>query len=120
MKFKSQDNVFHISDIFLDSAELNILGQGTASILYNTIDLDLNLKTDLGSSVSKVPLVGYILMDDDSISTGLKITGELNNPDVKSRIAKDIAIAPLNILLRTITLPLYLLNVIDKNTTEEK
>ncbi|MBL6974032.1 MAG: AsmA-like C-terminal domain-containing protein [Sulfurimonas sp.] len=120
MKFKSKDDVFHISDIFLDSAELNILGQGTASILHNTIDLDLNLKTDLGSTVSKVPLVGYILMHDDSVSTGLKITGALNNPDIKSKIAKDIAIAPLNILLRTITLPFYLLESIDKNTTKEK
>jgi len=120
MKFKSKDDIFYISDIFLDSAELNILGQGTASILHNTIDLDLNLKTDLGSSVSKVPLVGYILMDDDSISTGLKITGELNNPNIQSKIFKDIAVAPLNILLRTITLPFYLFNSIDINTTEKE
>ena len=117
MKFKSEHDIFHISDIFLDSAELNILGQGTASILYNTIDLNLNLKTDLGSSVSKVPLVGYILMDDDSISTGLKITGKLNSPDIESQITKDIAVAPLNILLRTITLPFYLLN---KGAEEDK
>lgn len=120
MKFASRDNTFHISDVYLDSGELDILGMGTASFLHNTIDLQLNLKTDLGSTISKVPLVGYILMDKDSISTTLSITGALDDPKVNTLIAKDIAVAPLNILLRTISLPAYLLNNLGEESTKKK
>ena len=120
MKFTSIDNLFTISDVFLDSDELDILGSGTTSFIDNTIDLKLNLRTDLGSSVSKVPLVGYILMDDDSLSTTLSITGALNNPDVTSLAARDIIVAPLNILMRAVTLPFYLINSIDNNETQKE
>ncbi|WP_415250104.1 AsmA-like C-terminal domain-containing protein [Sulfurimonas sp.] len=120
MKFKSKEDLFTISDIYFDSKELDILGLGTASFKDNFINMELNLKTDLGSSVSKVPLVGHLLMNKDSISTTLSITGELDNPDVSSLIAKDIAVAPLNILLRAITLPYYLVASPDKNTTNKK
>ena len=120
MKFTSTNDLFNISDISLDSKELDIVGNGTASFVDNDIDLKLNLKTDLGSSVSKVPLVGHLLLGKDSISTTLHVSGALNNPDVSSLIARDIAVAPLNILLRAVTLPLYLLNSLDKNSTQEK
>ena len=109
MKMHSKNDILTISDLSLDSKELDILGSGNASFKNNTIDVELNLKTDLGSAVSKVPLVGYLLMDKDSISTTLKVSGTLNDPKVGSLLAKEIAVAPLNILLRTITLPYYLI-----------
>jgi len=70
--------------------------------------MDMNLKTDLGSSVSKIPVVGYILMGEDSVSTSLTLNGKLDNPKVNTRVAKDIAIAPWNILKRTFTYPMKL------------
>lgn len=104
-KFHAKKGVFDISDIYLESKELNILGKGNADINKNSIDLILNLKTDLGSNLSKVPLVGYIIFDGKSISTTLKITGKLNDPTVNTMLAKDIVVAPLNIIKRTLTLP---------------
>ena len=120
MKFKAKDDLFTISDIYFDSKELDILGLGTASFKDNFINMELNLKTDLGSAISKVPLVGHLLMDKDSISTTLSIKGSLDNPDVSSLIAREIAVAPLNILLRAITLPYYLVTSADRNTTKKK
>ena len=105
IKFHCKNDLFHISDIYLDSKELKIVGKGKASIKDNFIDVKLNLKTDLGSNLSKVPLVGYILLDGDTISTTLKISGKLTDPTVKSLIAEDIVVAPLNIIQRTLTLP---------------
>ena len=67
--------------------------------------MDLNLRTDLGSSISKIPLVGHILLGEESVSTSLKITGSLENPDVSTQIAKDIAVAPFNIIKRTLMYP---------------
>ncbi|MCD4667751.1 MAG: AsmA-like C-terminal domain-containing protein, partial [Sulfurimonas sp.] len=101
-------------DIYLDSKEIDIFGSGKANFIDDTVDLELNLKSDLGSKISKIPLVGYLLMDKDSISTTLSITGKLSDPDIKSLIAKDIVVVPLNILKRTITLPFKLFENKDK------
>ena len=113
MNFNAKNSVFHISDFFLDSKEIDILGGGVADLNKDKIDVTLNLKTDLGSSVSKIPLVGYILLgDDNSVSTTMKITGKLSNPKVKSLLAKDIAVAPINIIKRAFLLPYDLLQSI--------
>jgi len=109
INFHYKDDVLNVSDIYLDSKEIDILGRGNASFKHDTVDLKLNLKTDLGSSLSKVPLVGYILLDKDSISTSLSVKGKLSNPEVRSLIAQEIIIAPLNIIKRTLLLPRYLL-----------
>ncbi len=119
MKFVAKDDIFDISDIYLDSKEIDILGRGDASFKNNTINVELNLKTDIGSSLSKVPLVGYLLMDEDSVSTTLSIEGNLTNPTIKSLLAKEIAVAPLNILYRALTLPYHLIKGDDNNTKEE-
>jgi len=105
MKFHLKKHIFDISDIYIGSKELKILGKGEASVKYDTINLNLNLKTDLASNLSKIPLVGYIIFDGQSISTSLKITGKLTDPKVETMLARDIAVAPLNIILRTLTLP---------------
>lgn len=119
INFHSKDDIFNISDIALDSKEMDIVGKGSASFVNNSIDIDLTLKTDLGSSVSKIPIVGYILLGEDSISTSMKISGKLNDPDVKSLIVQDIAVAPLNIIKRTLLLPFHLFKS-DENDEEKK
>ncbi len=118
MKFTAEEDIFHISDIYLHSKELIITGKGEASFKYNTIDTDLTLKTDLGSKISKIPLLGHLLMGKDALSTTLHVSGALDNPDINSLLAKDIAVAPLNILLRAITLPYYLIKSIDQNVSK--
>ena len=117
MNFHAKDNVFNIHDIYLDSQEINILGRGTADYKTNSIDVLLNLKTDLGSKMSKVPIVGYILFDGNTVSTTLSITGALDNPDVKTLLARDIAVAPLNIVKRVLTLPYHLLSNENNSTS---
>ncbi len=114
INFKFKDDVYNMSDIYLKSKEIEIAGVGEASIEKNSINLDLNLKTDLGSSVSKIPLVGYILLGKESVSTTLKVTGKLDDPDVTTQIAKDIAVAPFNIIKRTFMFPFELFKSKDK------
>ncbi len=107
--FNAKNGVFNISDFYLDSKEIDILGSGTADLNKNEIDLILNLKTDLGSSLSKIPVVGYILFNKDSITTTMSVTGKLSDPSVKSLIVQDLVIAPINILKRALLLPYNLL-----------
>ncbi|MBU1658310.1 AsmA-like C-terminal domain-containing protein [bacterium] len=109
INFNAKDDVLNITDVYLDSREIDILGRGTASFKRNEIDLQLNLKTDLGSSLSKIPVVGYIMLDGDSISSSLRIKGPLDNPEVTTLIAQDIILAPLNIIKRTFLLPYHLI-----------
>ena len=107
-EFTFENNLYTINDIYFDSKELDVLGKGEVSIKNNTIDLDINLKTDIGSFVSKIPVIGYLLFDGDVMSTSLKVDGKLNDPTVTSRVAQDIVIAPLNFLKRTLMLPYHL------------
>ena len=104
-KFKGDKGVFHISDFYIDSHEMDIKAKGIIDTNNNTIDLLMNLKTALGSSASKIPLVGYIIFGKDTVSTSLKVTGDLFNPKVDSTLAKDIVVAPFNIIKRTLMLP---------------
>ncbi|MFT7002839.1 MAG: hypothetical protein ACJAWW_000172 [Sulfurimonas sp.] len=120
VNFHAKNNIFNIKDLSLDSKEIDILGRGTANYKNNTIDLKLNLKTDLGSMVSKIPIVGYILLGEDTISTTMKISGKLDDPNVESLIATDIAVAPFNIIKRTLLLPFHLFGSDEKEEEEKK
>jgi hypothetical protein len=104
-KFHAKNGLFNISDFLVDSKEIDIFGKGMADIKNNKIDINLKLKTDLGSSARKIPIVGYILFDGDSVSTTVHVSGKLSDPKVNSMLAKDIIVAPFNIIKRTLLLP---------------
>lgn len=108
MKFHANNSLFNISDIYMDSKELDIIGHGTTDIEQNSIDLQLNLKSDIGSNLQKIPLVGYIILGNDTISTTLSVTGKLTDPKINTLLAKDIVVAPFNIIKRTLLLPFHL------------
>ncbi|MEA2111908.1 MAG: AsmA-like C-terminal domain-containing protein [Campylobacterota bacterium] len=97
-----------IHDASLDSKELKLRGKGALNFTKNSIDMKLNLKTDLGSQLSKIPIVGYLLFGDDgSVSTTVTIDGKLDDPKVSNAMAKDIVVSPFKLLKRTILLPVH-------------
>ena len=112
--FIAKKGLYDLSDLSLISQEIKINGKGTMNLRSDTLDLNLNLKTDLGSKASKIPIVGYILFGKDSISTSLKVTGSIYDPDVSTTVAKDIISAPLNIIKRTLMLPIELFSPSEK------
>ncbi len=106
--YKNKNITIH--DASLDSKELRIHGNGDLNFAANTISMKLSLKTDLGTTLSKLPIVGYLLFGDDgSVSTTITIDGKLDNPTVSNAIAKDIAVAPFRLLKRTLLLPVHLI-----------
>lgn len=121
LNFKAKDGIYDLSDIFLESKELNIVGKGKADFNKESIDVKLNLKTDLGSDASQIPLVGYILFDKESVSTALNLKGDLDDPKIETRLVRDMAVAPINIIKRTLSIPYNLWNTItpdDKKSDE--
>ena len=118
LSYKYLKGIFHIDDFYANSKEIQIFGTGVADITNNTINATMVLKTTLGSKMSKIPLVGYLLFDGKSLSTSLKLSGKLDDPTVSTTMAKDIATAPLNIIKRTLTLPFKFFKDIEKNKTK--
>jgi nitrogen fixation protein len=120
--FEYRDNIMYFDAVKFDSGEVDIYGKGEADYLNDKINIKLNLKTHLGKNVSKVPVVGYILVGDDgTAATTFEITGKLTNPIVETALAKDIVIAPFNILKRAVVYPFHLLDTLvnEQNTTKE-
>ncbi len=109
LTFVKEKNLLHFKDITLKSKKIDIYGKGHVNLKNKTLNILLNLKTNIASNISKIPIVGYILFNKNSISTTLKVTGSLKNPIVKTSLAKDIVLAPFNIIKRTILSPFELL-----------
>ncbi|HLD24213.1 MAG TPA: AsmA-like C-terminal domain-containing protein, partial [Sulfuricurvum sp.] len=104
--FAYKKGVVSVDNFTLNSPEMKITGTGRADFNANQLDGILTLKTDLGSSLGKVPMVGYILLGDDgSLATTLTLSGKLDDPEIDTAIAKEIVTAPFNILKRTLVYP---------------
>jgi len=108
MEFNSKDYNFDIKKFNLNSKELVIDGGGNANFNTNKIDMLLNLRSDIGSIFSKIPIVGDILLGKETVSTTLKVKGDLNNPKIETNIGENIINAPVNILKRAILFPFHL------------
>jgi hypothetical protein len=113
--FAYQKGIVSVDNFTLNSPEIKITGSGKADFGANQLDGVLTLKTDLGSKLGKVPVVGYILLGEDgSLSTTLTLSGKLDDPKISTAIAKEIVTAPFNILKRTLVYP-FLWMLDDKN-----
>lgn len=114
--FLYDKGIVKVDNFTLDSPEMKILGEGRADINTQTLKGTMTLKTDLGSTLGKVPMVGYILFGEDgSIATTLTLSGKLDDPKVETAIAQEIATAPFNILKRTVIYP-FLWMIPDEET----
>lgn len=111
-----------IRDTKLTSEELVITAEGGSDFDAESIDLLLQVKTDLGSSAKNIPILGYIIFGEDSVSTTVRVHGPLSDPKVESSVAKSIIAAPFNIIKRTLFLPFTSLGLFDEdnNTSQKK
>lgn len=108
-KFTYKDNKIYFETIRFNSPEMKIVGTGITDYPNNAIDMNMTFKTDLGTTVSKIPLVGYLLLGKDgSIATAFKVTGKLDDPTVKTQTVQDVVTAPFHIIKRALTLPFWI------------
>ncbi len=117
--FDVNGSIVNIKDTKISSKELVITARGTSDLDKETVDLLMQVKTDLGSSAKDIPVLGYIIFGDDSISTTVRVHGDLKDPNVENTVAESVIVAPYNILKRTITLPFKAFDIFDKNDSEE-
>ncbi|MDP3301066.1 MAG: AsmA-like C-terminal domain-containing protein, partial [Sulfuricurvum sp.] len=69
-----RNKVFNIDNFTLNSPELKMAGEAKVNYKEDSIQGTLALKSDLGSQLGRVPMVGYILFGNDgSVSTTVKL-----------------------------------------------
>ncbi len=119
--FDVNGSTVHIKDTKISSKELIITARGTSDLDKETVDLLMQVKTDLGSSAKDIPVLGYIIFGDDSISTTVRVHGDMKDPKVENSVAENVIVAPYNIIKRTITLPFKAFdNIFDKNDSKKE
>ena len=111
VEFERVGEKFKIKEIHLKGSSADIFGVGTVDMATDSLHLDLQIRTlkSFSSVLDKIPLVGgLILGDDKKISTNITVTGPLDNPSIETHLVSDTLMAPVNIIKRTIELPLEL------------
>ena len=99
--------------IYIRGESATIVGKGSLNLKKRTINMSMAIQTarELGKVVGSIPLLGYILMGEDkSMTVGLKITGSLDKPKVKTSATKEILSLPFDIIKRTLQSPAHILN----------
>ena len=99
--------------IYIRGSSATLVGKGTLDLEKKMIDIDLQIHVarTIGKVLGSIPLLGYILMGEDkSITVGLKISGTLNKPIVKTSAITDILSSPLGIIKRTFESPSHIIN----------
>ncbi len=98
--------------IYIKGTSANIVGKGSIDLRRDKIKMNLAIQVGrtLGKVLGNIPLLGYILMGrDKSMTVGLKITGNLNRPTIRTTVASDILTLPLELIKRTLQSPKVLI-----------
>jgi len=99
--------------VYIKGNTATIVGKGELDIKSKKLNIDLAIQTvrKLGKIVGSLPVLGYILMgEDNSITFGLKISGTLDDPKVKTSAAKEILMLPFDLIKRTLQSPAHIIN----------
>lgn len=108
IEFGYSQGYFVLEDIMLNGPSIDIKGKGIIDTNNEKIDLNLRLLTlkNLSNIIGSIPIIGYIIMGDDkSISTDIKVSGNLEDPKIESQIFQDTIKTPLKIIERIIKTP---------------
>ena len=112
-KYRKIKNKIIFDTIHIEGTSASIVGKGVIDLKKKTINMNLAIQTarELGKVVGSIPVLGYILMGEDkSMTVGLKITGSLSKPVVKTSATKELLKLPLDLIKRTFQSPAHITN----------
>ncbi|NOQ46102.1 MAG: hypothetical protein GQ559_05445, partial [Desulfobulbaceae bacterium] len=118
MHFTLNNDLLTVHNFLTDGETVNSQGSGWSDFKNRRldVDLDLALMKNLSAIIDMIPLVGYAIQGEDGeLTTSLKITGNMDQPDITTNLTEDIVLAPLNILQRTIAWPFIQLEKVIQN-----
>ncbi len=98
-----------VESFTVDSPVVKMLGTGWIDFPRKLIDMDFELTTQARTNLQKIPLAGYILTgDEEASSLTVRLSGNLDDPEVDHSAVKEVVTMPFGMLLRTLTLPFHL------------
>lgn len=105
----------YINNIDLKGDSIDVTGKGIIYLDKEELDFKLKISTvkNLSKIIKNIPLVGYIILGDGKISTNVNVNGDMNNPNIETNMLEETIKAPLNIIHRTITLPIKFFELFD-------
>ncbi len=104
----------------IESSEIHLTGSGWINFPENLIEMDLNLITQAKANLTKIPLIGYVLVGKEKHpSVTFHVSGDLQNPEVENSIFREVATLPFALLYRTLTLPSHLLDSMSDSPEDE-
>ncbi|WP_456432864.1 YhdP family protein [Nitratifractor sp.] len=109
--FRIRGSRLDLDEIVLDGRSSTIVGKGRVGLDSKALDVELAVRTarELGKTLGSIPVVGYILFGKDkSLTVGVKITGTMDKPKVKTHPVAEALIYPLELIRRTLTAPAVL------------
>jgi len=111
-KYRKIKNKIIFDTIHIEGTSASIVGKGEIDLKKKTININLAIHTarEFGKAVGSIPMLGYILMGEDkSMTVGLKITGSLSKPVVKTSATKELLKLPLDLIKRTLQSPAHII-----------
>jgi len=112
VKYSIDGEILRFKSIKIVGESSTIVGAGVINLKTKKIKIDLAVQVarEIGNIISKIPLVGYILVGDNkSMAIGLSISGDLNNPRIDTHTIKNMVELPFAILERLLKTPSNLL-----------
>jgi len=95
-----------VKSLEIESDEMDMRGSGAIDMLRQQVDLDINMITQAGKNMSKIPLVGYILAGEEQRPTlTFHVTGDLLDPKVENTAFEEVMTMPFKMIFRTLNTP---------------
>lgn len=107
--FTIKDSVVRFDDLFLDSNSLQFSAVGDFTIKTKQVNAILGVQPfeSLDRAVHAIPLIGWVLTGDkgELFIVSLRVTGNIDDPDVKFEPGKTVSDPVKNSLVRALKLP---------------
>ena len=111
IEFVQKGDILYITEMQLRGSSADIVGGGEVNLITDKLDLNLQIRTlkTFSSAIDMIPLVGGLILGDDKrISTNISVTGNVSDPKIETHLISDTLMSPVNIIKRTLELPLEL------------
>jgi hypothetical protein len=109
--FTLKGEELRLGSILLEGKSATVAGKGIVDLKSKALDIELAVQTarEMGKTLGEIPVVGYILFGKDkSLTAGVKITGTLERPKVRTNPVGEVLLYPLQLLKRTLMAPMQM------------
>ena len=116
-----QDGKVHIEKALVDGSSMNLACHGDIDLLEKKLNLTIfaaPFKT-ADRIIKMLPLIGYLL-NDTLVSIAIKVTGDLENPEVEYLPAAEVGSGILGIMRRTLEVPVKVVEPIIRVEKKKK